>query len=132
MQRALEAALARAPGHAVKFIAFPGTAFSTPHHVTFYLHGAQPLTARLLQPVLVDAADATVTAVPRPPWYLSALLLSQPLHFGDYGGLPMKVLWALLDIATIVVLGSGLVLWLRRARKAPAPVRGPVVAGEAS
>jgi uncharacterized iron-regulated membrane protein len=28
--------------------------------------------------------------------------------------MPMKILWALLDIATIVVLGSGLYLWLRR------------------
>jgi uncharacterized iron-regulated membrane protein len=48
------------------------------------------------------------------PWYLTALLVSQPLHFGDYGGLPMQILWALLDIATIVVLGSGLYLWFKR------------------
>jgi len=41
------------------------------------------------------------------------LLLSQPLHFGDYGGLPMKVLWAILDILAIVVLGSGIYLWLK-------------------
>jgi uncharacterized iron-regulated membrane protein len=27
----------------------------------------------------------------------------------------MKLLWTLLDLATIVVLGSGLYLWLRRA-----------------
>jgi uncharacterized iron-regulated membrane protein len=40
--------------------------------------------------------------------------VSQPLHFGDYGGMPMKILWALLDMATIVVLGSGLYLWLRK------------------
>jgi uncharacterized iron-regulated membrane protein len=26
----------------------------------------------------------------------------------------MQILWAVLDIATIVVLGSGLYLWLRR------------------
>ena len=36
----------------------------------------------------------------------------------------MKILWALLDIATIVVLGSGLYLWLRKGaaatRSAPA------------
>ena len=40
--------------------------------------------------------------------------MSQPLHFGDYGGLPMQVLWAVLDIVTIAVLGSGLYLWLKR------------------
>lgn len=42
------------------------------------------------------------------------MLLSQPLHFGDYGGMPMKILWTLLDIATIIVLGSGLYLWWQR------------------
>jgi uncharacterized iron-regulated membrane protein len=34
--------------------------------------------------------------------------MSQPLHFGDYGGLPLKALWALFDIITIAVLCSGL------------------------
>jgi uncharacterized iron-regulated membrane protein len=28
--------------------------------------------------------------------------------------MPMKILWALLDIATIIVLGSGLYLWVKR------------------
>jgi uncharacterized iron-regulated membrane protein len=45
------------------------------------------------------------------PWYAKILLLSQPLHFGDYGGLPLKIIWAILDLMTIVVLGSGLYLW---------------------
>jgi uncharacterized iron-regulated membrane protein len=45
---------------------------------------------------------------------VKTLLLSQPLHFGDYGGLPLKILWALLDILTIVILGSGVYLWLKR------------------
>lgn len=118
LQPALDAALAHAPGMKLSFIAFPGTTLSSPHHNTFLLRGNTPLTSRLLQPVLVDARTAQVTAEPQLPWYLTALLVSQPLHFGDYGGMPMKVLWALLDIATIVVLGSGLYLWLRR--KAPA------------
>jgi len=43
--------------------------------------------------------------------------VSQPLHFGDYGGLPLKIIWALLDIVTIVVLGSGLYLWLDRRQR---------------
>ena len=50
------------------------------------------------------------------PWYVKTLSLSQPLHFGDYGGLPLKIVWALLDLVTIVVLGSGLYLWFARRR----------------
>lgn len=118
IQTSLDTAYSYAPGMKVSFIAFPGTLFSTPHHHTFYLRGETPLTARLLQPVLVDAQSDQVTASPTLPWYLHALLLSQPLHFGDYGGLPMKILWALLDIATIIVLGSGLYLWIKKRRPA--------------
>jgi uncharacterized iron-regulated membrane protein len=125
LQQGMEAALAGHPKKQVAFIAFPGTAFSSPHHVTFFLRGNTPLTAKLLQPVLVDARTAQVTAAPALPWYLTALLLSQPLHFGDYGGLPLKIIWALLDVITLVVLGSGLYLWWARRR-----VAAPVLARE--
>lgn len=114
LQQSLDVALQHSPGTKLSFIAFPGTAFSSPHHNTFFLRGNTPLTSRLLQPVLVDAKTAELTAAPELPWYLTALLVSQPLHFGDYGGMPMKVIWALLDIATLIVLGSGLYLWFKR------------------
>ena len=51
------------------------------------------------------------------------LEISRPLHFGDYGGMPLKIIWVLLDVATIAVLGSGLYLWLAR-RRLPAAGRG--------
>ncbi|WP_416760819.1 PepSY-associated TM helix domain-containing protein [Roseateles sp. So40a] len=114
LQASLDTAMHHGQQRKVSFIAFPGTAFSSPHHNTIFLKGTTPLTSRLLQPLLVDAKTSQLTAAPELPWYLTALLVSQPLHFGDYGGMPMKILWALLDIATIVVLGSGLYLWLRK------------------
>jgi uncharacterized iron-regulated membrane protein len=102
----------------LNFIAFPGTAFSSPHHYAVFMRGTEPLTARLLKPVLVDARTAQVTDSRELPWYATALLISQPLHFGDYGGLTLQIFWALLDIMTIAVLWSGLVLWWRK-RKQP-------------
>jgi len=42
------------------------------------------------------------------------LLGSQPLDFGDFGGMPVRIFWAALDVLTVVVLGSGLYLWLTR------------------
>ena len=121
VQKSLDAAYAQSPHSKLSFIAFPGTAFSSPHHTTVFLKGNEPFTSKLLQPVLVDAKTTEVTAAPKLPWYLTALLVSQPLHFGDYGGMPMQILWALLDIATIIVLGSGLYLWLKRSNSAPVP-----------
>jgi uncharacterized iron-regulated membrane protein len=120
-QQALDAALQRAPGMKLSFVAFPGTVYSSPHHLTFFLRGQTPLTSRLVQPVLVDARTGEVTASPALPWYVNALLISQPLHFGDYGGLPLKILWALLDLATIVVLVSGLYLWFKRRQPRTSP-----------
>ena len=103
---------AREPAIKIAFIAFPGTAFSSAHHYGVFLRGRTALTERLVRPVLVDAVTGEVSASRAPPWYMDALLLSQPLHFGDYGGMPMQWLWALLDVLTIIVLGSGLYLWL--------------------
>jgi uncharacterized iron-regulated membrane protein len=82
--------------------------------------GTTPFTARMFTPVLVDAQSGALTVAPEMPWYLRALQISRPLHFGDYGGLPLKILWALLDVMTIIVLISGLYLWWKRVRASPA------------
>ena len=125
IQQAIDTALAAAPNMRVQFVAFPGVAYSTQHHYAVFMQGDTPLTKHLLTPALIDARTGDLTAIRPMPWYAQALLLSGPLHFGDYGGLPLKILWALLDIAAIIVLGSGLYLWLSRRR---APATDPVVA----
>ncbi len=118
----LDAAVRRArealPGMTLQFVAFPGSDYSTDHHYAVFFHGDTPLTAHLTTPALIDAQTGELAAVAPTPWYVKALSLSQPLHFGDYGGLPLKILWALLDVVTIVVLGSGLYLWAARRRTA--------------
>ncbi len=119
LQAAASAAQAAVPDMKLAFIAFPGTQLSSPHHYAVFMRGTEPLTARLFKPILVDAASGEVTASLNLPWYVTGLLVSQPLHFGDYGGRPMQILWAVLDLITIVVLCSGLYLWLQR-RKAAA------------
>jgi uncharacterized iron-regulated membrane protein len=114
--RLLEIAASVAPGMEPDFIAFPGTRFSSEHHYAVFLKGDTHLTAHLATPVLIDARTLQVTAVVGRPWYMDALGMSQPLHFGDYGGMPMKILWAALDVLTIIVLGSGVYLWWVRRR----------------
>ena len=93
---------------------FPGSPFGSPHHYVVWTKGRQQLTSRLFSPFLVDARTGKLAASVTMPWYLRALQVSRPLHFGDYGGMPLKIIWALLDLITIVVLGSGLYLWLSR------------------
>ena len=119
--RLLDIARDAAPGMRPDFIAFPGTRFSSEHHYAVFMKGSTHLTSHLLTPILIDASNLEVTAVVERPWYMDAMGMSQPLHFGDYGGMPMKILWAALDVLTIIVLGSGLYLWIVR-RKAAKPL----------
>jgi uncharacterized iron-regulated membrane protein len=131
VDRAVASARAATPSMDVSFIAFPGNPFASPHHFVAFMHGESPLTSKLLTPLLIDAERGTVVDQRALPWYATALLLSQPLHFGDYGGTPLKVVWALLDIVAIVVLGSGVYLWLQK-RKAPVEAQLGVLATESA
>jgi uncharacterized iron-regulated membrane protein len=114
LQKSVDAALIHRPGMRLGFVAFPDTSFSSPHHYGVFTRGNTPLTSKLIYPILVDAKTAKVTDSKEIPWYLKTLLLSQPLHFGDYGGLLLKVIWSFFDIATIAVLWTGLLLWWRK------------------
>jgi len=111
LDKVVAEAMKAAPGMEVAFIAFPGTPFSSSHHFAAFMRGDQPLTSRLLKPVLLDGATGEVADARELPLYLKALFVSQPLHFGDYAGLPLKLIWSALDGFTMVVIGSGLYLW---------------------
>lgn len=110
------AVLEAQPQMRIRTIAFPGTPFASPHHYGVYLVGQTPVTSRLLTPALVDAVTGELTALREMPLYVKVFFLSQPLHFGDYGGLPLKIAWAVLDLMTIVVLITGLYLWFKKSR----------------
>ncbi len=116
---AVQDAIDVAPDMELQFVAFPGSGFSTKAHYAVFLHGNSPLTEHVISPVLINASDGSVTDRRTMPWYVNALSLSRPLHFGDYGGLWLKLLWAALDLMAIVVLWSGLILWWRKRRTNP-------------
>ncbi|PIB34986.1 peptidase [Reichenbachiella sp. 5M10] len=117
LDAAVDVALAAAPGMSTSIVAFPGTVFTSKHHYAVFVKGQTPLTERLVKPALIDAKTGELTDMRAMPWYINAIFISQPLHFGDYGGLPLKIIWTVFDLITIVVLISGLYLWVVR-RKA--------------
>ncbi len=106
------------PHAEITSVVFPNPKFGSPRHYLLWTHGNSPLTSQVFTPVLIDVETGDVAMAKRLPWYLRALEISRPLHFGDYGGMPLKIIWALFDIALIVVLISGAYLWLSR-RKTP-------------
>lgn len=119
---AYDAARKAQPGMTVNTITFPGNPYGSPYHYVVWLNGDTALTSRLFSPVLLDARTGALGMQVEMPWYLRALEVSRPLHFGDYAGIPLKIIWAVLDLITIIVLGSGLYLWIARRKSAAARI----------
>lgn len=132
IEKVVQSAQEKLPDMEPRFMAYPGNLFSAPSHFMVFMAGRGAVTSRLLQPVLVDAATGEFVATRPMPWYVSTLLISQPLHFGDYGGMTLRIIWAILDIIAIIVLISGLYLWKgRRAQqRAERPARDTRLATE--
>lgn len=119
LEDAVKLAREKLPDMEPQTVAFPGTVFAGPAHYVIFFRGNTPLTSRLLKPVVIDGETGTFTDMRDMPWFVTTLLVSKPLHFGDYGGMTLKVIWAILDLVTIVILITGLYLWIAR-RRAPA------------
>jgi uncharacterized iron-regulated membrane protein len=129
IDRALEVAERDQPGRSWSIVALPGCDYASPRHFNVLLKGGSGLEERMLTLALVDANDPTRIESHQLPLYLRAVLLSEPLHFGDYGGLPLKVVWALLSAVTAALAGTGVwTFWLGRKERAGAgaPGRAPL------
>lgn len=98
-------------------VVYPKTDFSTARHFTVFLAGAKGLDERLLKIALVDAATGKIARTLELPAYLKAILVSEPLHFGDYGGLPLKILWTACTWMTLFITANGAWLWWDRRRR---------------
>ncbi len=125
VEEAVKVAQQAIPHMQPAFVSYPGTLFTSNAHYAVFMRGDTPVTSRLLKPALIDAETGKLTDSRDMPWYVSTLFLSQPLHFGDYGGMPLKIIWAVLDIITIVILWTGLYLWLKRRKPATSQARVP-------
>ncbi|MFT3855938.1 MAG: PepSY-associated TM helix domain-containing protein [Ilumatobacteraceae bacterium] len=113
-QAAFTAAQQNLPGMTVVSIVYPGNAFGSPYHYLLWAKGKDPLSSRLFSPTLVNARSGKLETVVKMPFYLRALEVSRPLHFGDYGGMPLKVIWAIFDLIAVIMLLSGVYLWVVR------------------
>lgn len=132
MEQAVKEARAAQPQFLPAFVSYPGNGYSGQHHYGVFMKGKTALNARNYRPVLIDAETSRLTAVPNWPISLSLMYLTQPLHYGNYAGLTLKIIWGLFDIIAIILLVSGLYLWLgRRGTSLSSRVREVADGGEA-
>jgi uncharacterized iron-regulated membrane protein len=104
----LQSALAAKPDWVVTYVSFPDTEYSVPGHFLLLLNGTQSLTKRLSELAVVNAQSGKLIEIIELPLYLKVVLLSEPLHFGDYGGLFLKVLWAIFTLGSLAVALLGI------------------------
>ena len=110
------------PGWIAKWIVYPGTEFSTSRHYNVVLYGPAGIQKRLKQSVMIDAESGEASRVLEHPLYLQAMNIAEPLHFGDYGGLPLRIAWTVFAWLTLYVTLNGAWLWwVRRRRTASQP-----------
>ena len=119
VQRALELGAEAMPDGEFNFMTFPGAEYSSDRHYLVFFNGVTPLSSQLLRVAVINAYSGELIATPAMPWYIIVPLLAQPLHYGNYGGIGLKIAWALLCLATIALLLSGLVLWWQKRRDPP-------------
>jgi len=100
-------------------ILFPGSSLATKHHFTVLLEGGEGLESHMLGVVVADAVQPSDVTVLKLPLYLKAMLVSEPLHFGNYGGLTLKLLWTLFTLISLALSVSGVWVFLisRRAKQ---------------
>lgn len=65
----------------------------------------------------VDGTLSEAHSVLEQPWPRRVFSAISPLHYGDFGGVGLKSLYALLGAAGVVLVGSGLLIWGRQRAK---------------
>lgn len=113
---ALTAAQREMPTLAPGGVALPGSDIAGEDHYAILMRGHGGLEEKLFSIAFVHKESAAVTPVEL-PWYLKAVVLSQPLHFGDYGGTPLRILWASFTLITLAITASGVWIFVVRRKR---------------
>lgn len=122
VDEAIAGAEARSPGKHWQTIVLPGAELSTPRHFAFLMKGEEGIEKHAFGITLVEADRPAQVTVQALPWWLKAVFISEPLHFGNYGGLPLKLLWALFTVVTLGLSVTGVwVFFIGRRRRKGAP-----------
>lgn len=109
------AARSRLPTARLMSLFFPGGGISPSGHYVALMKDGGMLTQELFYAVLIDARTNRVSDVFEPKGMAKVMLVAEPLHFPTtFPGLIPKFVWAFCDVVTIIVLLSGLYLWISK------------------
>lgn len=117
IDQVIDAALAAKSNASVSYISFPNTEFGLPGQFLVLINDGSAALDKATDIVVVNAINGIVTEVIALPWYLQALLYSESLHFGDFGGLTLKLIWAAFTLCSLAVVFLGISSYLKKRAK---------------
>ena len=101
-------------GYELDFLSYPQNQFSTnsDYIALFENHDNEKKILKIKANNINESDEIKL------PWYIDFLLISTPIHFGNFGGLFIKVIWSLLGIICSLIPISGFYLSLNKRKKA--------------
>ncbi len=72
--------------------------------------------------VYLDPATATVVSVERiasRPFGERFLAAFSPIHYGEFAGLPIKIVWSVFGLTLLLLFATGLITWWRPSKRQP-------------
>lgn len=95
----------------VQYVFYPNSKFSSPALYSVLMRNKETKNPKL---VVLDAKSGNIQQIINLPWYLLTLLASMPLHFGDFGGVFLKVIWTIFGLISTYIPVSGILIFLRK------------------
>lgn len=95
------------PEAVLEYISFPGTEYGVPGQFLVLMESTTKLSQTLTEILMIDAKTGAITEIVMPPLILKFLLYSEPLHFANYGGMALKIIWAIMTLLSMCVVGLG-------------------------
>lgn len=103
----------------VKTILFPGEV-QGPNHFGVLAHGTGIFGQYIPQLSMLKAAsanDARADMIINLPWYIQLIAAAAPLHFGNFGGLPVKILYCFFGLTSGGLAITGYVMYTIKYRR---------------
>lgn len=125
VKQVINAALDAQSDSIVSYVSFPDTEFGIPGHYLILINGTGIITQKISRLAVVNAQTGSLSEIIELPLYLKIVLLSEPLHFGDYGGLFLKIIWALFAVGSLAVALFGVSSFFMKRRKVKPVMQSP-------
>lgn len=97
------------PDFSIDYVSYPDNEFSLPGHFAVLVERGS-----LKKILFVEGQSGDVSKVVSLPWYMELMLISEPLHFGNYGGVLLKVFWTIMGLGASLIPLSGFIIFLAR------------------